>query len=184
MRLPSEILAELERRGWREIAEQVAIQHRVPLSLMLAGCRERDIVDARAALYARLRDLASSTASVARVFGVFHTAVSSACEAARPIAEVVLDRYEVPDPAAGAPIAFVFKWKAGRENAFGVVSISGTEGTPPGEWERRTEWFLFYPRARTRFVTLTRDAGAPSSYAGPSETPQEVETSSGSEVRS
>lgn len=177
MKAPAEILAELDRRGWREIADQVASMHRLPLLQIIdTRCHELDIVDARRDLFTQFRPLVPSNAAVARLFGVDHSTVNVAMMASKQIAECKLDEFEVRAPEPGKPIGFIFKYRHGRENPFAVVTLCATAGENPGAWEKQTEWFRFYPQARTRFVTLTRDAGAPSSYAGPTTTADQVET--------
>lgn len=179
MNSPRKVVAELELRGFSELAAQVASRCHLPLDRILSGSHEPELVEARRVLYERFREVLPSDAAVARIFGVDVNTINVAMRASKQIAEVVLDRYRVEEPKPGEPIAFRFLWQRGRPNAFGVAVVV-SDAT--GERDARIDWFEFYPRARQHFVVLCRTAGAPSSYAGPSSTPDE--SSSGEGVRS
>lgn len=157
----ADIIATLKDRGYHEIAEQIARQHHVPLERLVERGKEPEIVEARHALFIRLRGVLPSNSAVARLLDFDISTVHHALAEETLIVQVELARFDAVDADGNRTgEGYVFRWQR-RSNPFGVVTLRATTSdVAAGTWEQQIEWFDFYPRGRQRFDDLCRAAGA------------------------
>ncbi len=173
MKPPVEVLATLDARGFREIADQVAVLFSLPLVDIVDDANHApEFVEARHALISRLRGVLPSNAAVARVLGCDPSTVGIVMHEERSIVECELARFVAPT------VMYVLRWRRRPESLppFGVATFRATAGDAPGWFENECDWHPFYPLARARFDELSRASGAPT-FAGHSDPPVEREVS-------
>lgn len=154
MRPAAEILAELKRRDLLELATRTAAEHHLSVEALCSRSRTADVVRARHELWESLRNVLSSNAAVARIWGVDHCSIDWALREPTTIVEVVLAIW--PDEKFRE---YVLRWRRRGGQCFGVTDCARGE----------TTWFATYGEARRRFDRECSGAGAPSFQAAAAE---------------